>query len=116
MFDNWYLRLPRYVYIDELLARRQILEVGCGFGKGAAFLAEHDAQHVVGIDEAAEAIQTAQSQFSRQNLEFRRADLNRLDFDNETFDLVAVPDAVYPLSKENFLKEVRRILRPTGHL
>jgi len=88
------------------------LDLACGAGRNAAWLAEHG-WAVVAIDGASEAIRLVHEKDPR--IDARVLDLESgvpLPFENETFDLVAI---LYFLHRPLFA-EARRVLRPGGRL
>ncbi|MCO5177613.1 MAG: class I SAM-dependent methyltransferase, partial [Thermomicrobiales bacterium] len=100
------------------LAGKDVLEVGCGRGGGAAFVAQHLApRSVTGIDLAERAIGQCLANHHDQRLHFAQGDAENLPFPEPRFDAVINIESshAYP-DFERFLSEVHRVLRPTGHL
>jgi ubiquinone/menaquinone biosynthesis C-methylase UbiE len=100
------------------LASLRVLEVGCGAGDFAVYLARADAQ-VWAVDFSSVAIGLARARAQRQgaSVDFEIADAGALPFPDASFDLVFsceclehVPDP--PLA----LGEMYRVLRPGGRL
>lgn len=86
------------------------LDLACGAGRNAVYLAEHG-WDVVAIDGASEAIRLVQQH--DPSIDARVIDLEkneRLPFDDASFDLVAI---LYFLHRPLFA-EARRVLRPGG--
>jgi ubiquinone/menaquinone biosynthesis C-methylase UbiE len=94
---------------------REVLEVGCGAGQGLGYLAR-EARRVVGGDcTEASLLQARRHYDGRAGLV--RLDAHRLPFPDASFDLVALFEAVYYLSRpEQFFAEARRVLRESGTL
>jgi chromosome segregation ATPase len=88
-------RLPLYVYLEPLFVGRRVLELGCGAGAGADYLAARGAAHVMALDLEAGPIERARSRYRRANLEFRSvsslAALGPADLP-ELYDVVVVPE------------------------
>jgi SAM-dependent methyltransferase len=88
-------RLPLYVYLEPLFVGRRVLELGCGAGAGADYLAARGAAHVMALDVEAGPIERARSRYRRANLEFRSvpslAALGPADLP-ELYDVVVVPE------------------------
>jgi SAM-dependent methyltransferase len=113
---QWLDRLARYQYVPDLVAGRSVLEVDCGVGIGAHFLANQGAERVVGVDPSSQAIERARARYRLANLEFRCEDLAALELEDASFDLVFVPDGVRLLRRPAVLAELRRVLAADGAL
>ncbi len=101
-------------FLQKPLADCDVLNVGGSAGAIDNFLADH-ASRVVGIDIDDGAIQHAQENFVKDNLEFQVADALGLPFEDASFDVVIcshvyehVPDPV------QMFAEIHRVLRPDG--
>lgn len=116
LFPRWLRRLPHYLYLADLVADQRVLELGCGSGDGANFLANHGALRVIGIDPSTRAIEEARSRHRLSNLEFRREHLSAIELDDASFDVVFVPDGMDVLRRAAVLTEIRRVLTRDGHL
>ena len=95
------------------------LDAGAGSGVCTLALAER-ARIAIGVDLSGGSLQTARhlaSEVGRTNVTFSQSDLQRLPFDDETFDLVyswgVVDHAVAP---RRTMSEMVRVLRPGGYL
>jgi SAM-dependent methyltransferase len=92
--------------------RRRILDVGCGTGTMLGYLASYGKAQGVDIDE--EAVGYCHE---RGLLDVSLGEAAKLPFDNGTFDLVTALDVVEHLDDDAAaLQEMRRVLRPGGHL
>lgn len=90
-----------------------ILDIGCGTGELTAQL-KQNAEHVVGVDLSAHAIDLAKKRFP--NIEFMRMDACRLPW-SERFDAVFSNAAFHWIPNQDMLLEsVRRALKPGGLL
>ncbi|MCS6915382.1 MAG: methyltransferase domain-containing protein [Myxococcales bacterium] len=118
--SQWHRRLARYLYLDAFITGRRVLEIGCGDGRAAVFLAQRGASHVVGIDFDEEAIGSGQQRNRHANLTLRlidRADLTRPGGLGEPgYDLILLADNVDLLHSDSFLEEIRRVRTPGGYL
>lgn len=92
----------------------RILEVECGEGDGALFLArEFPSARVRGVDRSAEAIRRAGGRVGLDpegRIAFKRGEPGSLPFPDDHFDLVAALDA------RPAAAEAARVLRPGGFL
>ena len=100
------------------LRGRDVLEVGCGRGGGAAYVAHYlQPRSMIGLDLAANAIRFCRRHYAVPGLSFVRGRAERLPFPPATFDAVVNVESSHcydPLA--GFLRGVRRVLKPGGHL
>lgn len=91
----------------------RVLDIGCGTGEGALFLArEFPSARVRGVDISPEMIHIAQSRVGLDpegRVAFKVADASELPWPEDSFDLVA------QLNMPPFFSEIARVLRPGGH-
>jgi len=93
-----------------------VLEIGCGLGTDGAQFAKAGANYI-GIDLTEAAVDLARRRFEVSNLPgtFRVADAERLDFPNESFDLVYSHGVLHHTpDTRTAVREVHRVLRPGG--
>jgi SAM-dependent methyltransferase len=99
------------------LAGRDVLEVGCGRGGGAVYVAGAlGPRRLVAVDLSPRAIALCRRRFQRPNLSFEVGDAEQLPFPDGAFDAVLNVESSHCYGRfELFLREVRRVLRPGGH-
>jgi SAM-dependent methyltransferase len=99
------------------LAGRELLEVGCGRGGGAAYVARAlGPRRVVAVDLSPRAIALCRARFRQPNLSFEVGDAERLPFADGAFDAILNVESSHCYGHfDLFLREVRRVLRPGGH-
>lgn len=117
--ERYALQLYHRVATAVPLSAKDVLEVGCGRGGGAAYIDRRlHPRQMVGIDRTASAIRFARRHFGAQErLRFIEADAHALPFDDESFDAVVnIESAQHYRDIDRFLSEVHRVLRPGGHL
>jgi SAM-dependent methyltransferase len=98
------------------LVAKEVLEVGCGRGGGASFIARtRHPRSMVGLDISSASIALARADFERPGLRFLEGDAEALPFEDRSFDTVVNIESAhcYP-NVPRFLKEVHRVLRPGG--
>jgi SAM-dependent methyltransferase len=116
--DRYGLALYAAVAGAGELAGKEVLEVGCGRGGGAAFVHERFGPHAMtGVDLARTAIERCRRRYGRPGLSFQTADAQSLPFAAESFDAVVNVESshCYP-DMPAFLSEVHRVLRRGGLL
>ena len=97
----------------------RVLDVGCGVGGPARFLAETYGCHVTGIDLTAEYVEVAEMLSQRCGLDrqtvFRQANALELPYDDASFDLVWSQNVSMNIpDKEAFYAGISRVLKPGG--
>ena len=105
--------------LANLNADHLVLDVGCGLGGTARFLAEHYKCRVKGIDLAREYI-SAGTKLTRlvsldDRVELRCGSALDLPFDDEQFDIVWTQHVQMNIAdKHRFYAEIARVLKPEG--
>lgn len=110
--------LSIYDYATRYCQGARVLDVGCGAGYGAAYLLEHGAASVVGVDASAKAIAFCRQHFPDQRLSFLEMRAEELrGFDEGSFDFIYTSNTLEHIGDvEGFLHSVHRLLRPGGTL
>ncbi len=81
--------LSRYIFALSLCRGKTVLDAACGFGYGAALLANNGAKEVIGVDNSTDAIEEAAKRYGEKNVSFEVADLEQpLPLGENRFDLV----------------------------
>jgi SAM-dependent methyltransferase len=112
---------------DELLAlcridgSKTVLDVGCGVGATACYIAKRYGCHIVGVDISEGMIEWAIERARKEGLEalteFRVADAQDLPFEDDTFDIVMTESVtVLPPDKQRAVSEYARVTRPAGYV
>jgi SAM-dependent methyltransferase len=100
------------------LGGKRVLEVSCGHGGGASYLARtlRPASYT-GLDLNADGIAFCRQSHHLPGLDFVQGDAaNLLPFDDQSFDAVINVEASHCYPRfPRFLAEVARVLRPGGH-
>lgn len=100
----------------------RVLDVGCGSGATACFIAEAYPVQVYGIDISevmiAKAKDRAEQQGLAERIEFRVADVFDIPFEDEWFDVVIVESVLTPLpgDKKQAVNQMVRVVRPGGRI
>jgi ubiquinone/menaquinone biosynthesis C-methylase UbiE len=98
------------------------LDAGCGIGLPAFLLAEAvgPTGHVTGLDVSSQFLVCAREITEKaglsEQISFREGDVNKLPFDNDTFDWAWSVDCVgyAPLEPLPLVKELSRVVKPGG--
>lgn len=115
--DHYPRQLYERVVGDVDLRDKQVLEIGCGRGGGAAHVhAKFGSKSFIGLDLARVGIERCQVRHEIPGLTFQVGDATNLPFDAESIDAVINIESshCYP-SRARFLSEVHRVLAPGGH-
>jgi SAM-dependent methyltransferase len=112
------IQLYHHVATQVPVRGKKVLEVSCGHGGGAAYLARTlQPQSYTALDLNPAGIHFCRQRHQIDGLDFVPGDAGNLPFETNTFDAVINVEAshCYP-SFPRFLAEVARVLRPGGHL
>ena len=98
-----------------------VLEVGCGVGATACYLAKKYGCNVVGVDlresMIARSNERAQKEGVEDRVEFRVADAQDLPFDDALFDVVLCESVLtFIKDKQRVVSECARVTRPGGYV
>lgn len=110
--------LVELCFIDETAS---VLDVGCGVGLTARYLATEIGCSVVGVDISSRMIVRAEEYASRagvsDRVRFRTADIEELPFEDDRFDAVLIESVVSLLEeKDQAIAECVRVARPGGYV
>lgn len=97
----------------------RLLDVATGGGAFAAWLADMlmDVDGIVGIDAKRWTNMPDDNIFDRGAAEFIEMDAHKLEFDDASFDTVAISYSLHHMADPvAVLAEMRRVLKPGGHL
>lgn len=96
---------------------KDVVEVGCGRGGGAAWIAEQLAPAtMLGIDLSSSAIAFCRARHRAANLRFLNAPAESLPIEDRSVDIVVNVESSHMYAMDRFLAEVARVLRPGGLL
>jgi ubiquinone/menaquinone biosynthesis C-methylase UbiE len=111
------IQLYHHVATQAELAGKHVLEVSCGHGGGASYLARTlRPATCTGIDLNPAGILLCEQRHKVEGLSFFRGDAEALPFASETVDVVINVEASHCYGQfPQFLQEVVRVLRPGGY-
>lgn len=95
-----------------------ILDVGCGTGQTAAYLASEYDAIVTGIDRHPIMVEKAKKRMEKQHLlvEILHCSIENVTLQNNTFDLVLAESVLSFIDKPTALNEIFRLLKEGGQL
>ena len=108
--------LHRYFLARVLCRGLDVLDVASGEGYGAALLAQ-TAKSVVGVEISPDAARHAAASYRVPNLRFLEGDARSLPLPDASVDAVVSFETIeHFYEQEQFLAEIKRVLRPGGRL
>ena len=115
--DQLSILCTRYHFAAQWAKGKEVLEVACGAGIGLGYLAR-EASRVVGGDiEEKNWRYAAETYHGRQDVLVRLFDAQDMPFEEGSFDVVVLLEAIYYLpAPASFLRAAHRVMRPDGTL
>src|SRR5262249_13390641 len=106
----------RYAWAAQFAEAKRVLDAACGMAYGTAMLAAAGASEAVGVDLDEGVVERARES-APPRTRFEAADLRKLPFEADEFDLVVCFEAIEHVAEpEQVLDELARVLRPNGLL
>ena len=115
--ERYPIQLYHQLCIQVELKDKVIVEVGCGRGGGANFIARyHKPKLITGVDLSPNAVSLCNKSYNLENLNFLVGDSAKLPFKDNSVDVILNVESshCYP-SIPDFISEVCRVLKPGGH-
>jgi len=110
IYDYMYARIP------EVIEGKKVLEIATGPGLLAKHVA-HAASEMIATDYSDGMIREAKKGECPPNLRFEIADAMALPYDDDSFDVVLIANALHIVpDPEKALSEIDRVLKPGGIL
>ena len=112
-----YLNTP-YQYYFHLLKRKsgqsKLLEIGAGMGENTSSLLDMSFK-VTSTDISSKSVKVMRNKFSKySNFSVEVADMEKLPFNNESFDVVCSAGSLSYGDNDTVLNEIHRVLKPDG--
>lgn len=101
-----------------VLKTGRILDAGTGQGAFVDLLQENlgGFEAILGIDTSTNAVEGARKNFSDPRISFEVMDAAKLEFPDESFDMVCLSNSLHHLKDpESILHEMYRVLKPGGY-
>lgn len=107
--------------LAQIKSSDKVLDAGCGFGGSSIWLAEHIGCHVTGITIVPSQITKAEKYAKKygvaEKATFALEDFSNTSFPDRSFDVIfGIESIVHADSKDAFIKEANRLLKPGGRL
>jgi cyclopropane fatty-acyl-phospholipid synthase-like methyltransferase len=113
-------QVAKLLEVTQLGPGHHALDLGCGNGRMAAYIAAATGAHVTGIDNCPEAIEQAQRLAAADpaHLHFELADIGALALQPATFELAISIDSLYFVEDrlDDVLARIAAALRPAGRM
>lgn len=109
--------LVRYLVSRVSLEDKKVLDIGCGRGGAASYMARyHGASEVVGMDYCDESVELCKRIHDVDRLGFIQGDAQDLPFESDSFDIITNIESSHCYAAQKlFFQEVYRVLRKDGH-
>jgi len=111
---TWTAILAQFVPTSYLAT---VLDLGCGTGRFSALFAERFAAFVIGLDPSVDMLQAARHGAARDNLLYAAARAESLPLADSSCDLAWLSQVIHHIAdREACARELRRVVRPGGHV
>ncbi len=109
------------IYLCKIDQDSNILDVGCGVGVTACYLARRTGCRVMGIDIVPGMVDRSRQRAKKEGIsgqvEFRVADVEDLPFEDQSFTAVISESVTaFPQDKAKAVSEYYRVLKPGGYI
>lgn len=112
--ENHLEHYHRYNWILDLVKDKNVIDAASGEGYGS-FILSKSASTVTGIDLSESAIYNANKKYKKSNLNYLNADVTKLPFDDNSFDVFVSFETLEHHDKHHeMLREVKRVLKSDG--
>jgi len=112
-YPHWH----RYLFAEQLVRDKHVLDLACGEGYGSTLLAQ-SSKTVIGLDKDSKSIINALKKYLRDNLFFLVGSVTDIPIKGkDIFDIIVSFETIEHLDKElhrGLLDEVKRLLRKSG--
>ena len=106
----------RYLFAMQFCHGKQVLDIASGEGYGSSLLGQVAAS-VKGVDLSREAVEFAGATYATPRVSFVEGDVRSIPLEDASFDVVVSFETVEHVTEhEQFLTEIKRVLRPGGLL
>ena len=107
-----------YKLLKEYVVGKKVLDYGCGNGVHSALPLQHGAKELVGVDISKQSLRLAEEKMKKEGLSgkttFLQMDCEKLEFPDNSFDIVMDGGTFSSLELPKALPEIARVLKPGG--
>lgn len=108
--------MNRYTFAREFVSGKDVIDIACGEGYGSE-LFSRTAKSVLGVDIDKETINHAKKKYVKPNLSFKEGSCLQIPANDQSADiLVSFETLEHIVEHDQFMAEVKRVLRPNGIL
>ncbi len=108
--------LERYEFAKPFIKEKIVLDVACGTGYGTHILSQV-AKDISWLDVDPQTVKVAKEKYHAPNLHYFLGDGKKLPFEDNQFDTVISFETIeHIVEYEQFLKEIKRVLKGDGTL
>jgi ubiquinone/menaquinone biosynthesis C-methylase UbiE len=106
-------RASYFIQHGDIIAGKKVLEIGCGTGEFTKRIAQTGAD-ITAIDISPDLLEIARKTIPNVTVGFRVQNVEKLDFEDGSFDVVIGSSILHHLNLNPALKEVYRVLKRGG--
>lgn len=106
-------RASYFIQRGDIIAGKKVLEIGCGTGEFTKRIAQTGAD-ITAIDISPDLLEIARKTIPNLTVGFRVQNVEKLDFEDGSFDVVIGSSILHHLNLNPALKEVYRVLKRGG--
>jgi O-antigen biosynthesis protein len=107
--------LARYNFARQFVENKVVLDAACGSGYGTKILHSSGAKNVIGVDVSSESLLEAEKTYAAENIKYLYGDVNSLNFEDESFDVVVSFETIEHIRIGNkWISESARVLKDEG--
>ncbi len=106
----------RYLFARQFVEGRDVLDIACGEGYGCVLMSGI-ARSVIGVDIDTDVIDRARSSHAGDNIDFKSGSCTSIPMADASIDVVVSFETIEHIDQhDQFMAEIRRVLRPGGLL
>lgn len=96
---------------------KTVLDLGCGYGWHCNYAVEQGAKRVIGIDQSEKMLKVASEKFPSSKIEFVKEDIEKVDFPENTFDVVMSSLVFhYVENYEALIHKINQMIKANGKI